>query len=74
MTVIERQIAVALQACSFLPGTFDKRFVQNLPNWYDREMTVKGRAMLVKLLVKYRRQIPNYVDLHAKAKKICLVT
>lgn len=59
MTNLERDIAIALGNCSFLPGTFDKRFVKNLPNWYEREMTVKGRAMLIKLMDKYRRQIPE---------------
>lgn len=65
MTNNELQIANALSKCSFLPGTFDKRFVKQLPNWQEKELTVKGRAMLIKLMVKYRRQIPNYETLKA---------
>lgn len=60
MTDIEIKAAIALQNCTFLPGSFDKKFVHQLGNWYSRPMTQKGRAMMVKMLMKYRRQIPNY--------------
>jgi hypothetical protein len=65
MTNIERQIAGALGKCRFLPGTFDKRFVNQLPNWVEREMTEKGRDQMIAMLHKYRRQIPNYEELKA---------
>jgi hypothetical protein len=63
MTSTERKIATALMFCTFLPGCFDKRFVKQLPKWNDRDMTEKGRAKMIELLHKYRRQIPNYTTL-----------
>jgi hypothetical protein len=63
MTEPEKSIAWALRNCSFLPGSFDKRFVNQLDKWIDRDMTVKGRAKMMELLQKYRRQIPNFEKL-----------
>ena len=63
LTNIERDIALALRNCFFLPGSFDKRFVNQLDKWTDRDMTVKGRAKMMELLQKYRRQIPNFEKL-----------
>lgn len=63
MSLTERNIANALSQVSFLPGSFDKRFVKQLPNWLEREMTEKGRVKMIELLHKYRRQIPNYEKL-----------
>lgn len=63
MTVTERHIASALSQVTFLPGSFDKRFVKQLPNWLEREMTEKGRDKMIALFHKYRRQIPNYEKL-----------
>jgi hypothetical protein len=60
MTEIEKHMANGLKFCTFLPGSFDKRFVKQLDNWIDREMTTDGRSMMVKLYHKYRRQISNY--------------
>lgn len=60
MTNIEKKIAARLNNCSFLPGSFDKRFVKQLSNWDDREMTERGRATMLMLFTKYRRQIPDY--------------
>jgi hypothetical protein len=57
MTSDEWKMACDLSRCSFLPGSFDKRFAKQLVNWKDREMTEKGREMLKKLHHKYRRQI-----------------
>lgn len=56
MTKEERKMANALRMCSFIPGSFDKKFVGQLANWEDREMTDKGREFLKKLYKKYRRQ------------------
>jgi len=64
MTPAEIAIAKSLLRCTFLPGSFDKRFVRQLPGWFDRPMTEKGRALMVKLLYKYRRQIPRYAELN----------
>lgn len=63
MTEPEKSIAWALCSCSFLPGSFDKRFVNQLDKWKDRDMTVKGRAKMMELLQKYRRQIPSFEKL-----------
>lgn len=66
MTAIELKICNRLQFCRFLPATFDKRFVKQLPNWREREMTEKGRSMMIKLFHKYRRQISDYNSLCAE--------
>ncbi len=63
MTDPELRIAEALLRCSFLPGSRDKKFVQQLPNWHDRAMTTKGKAYMMALLQKYRKQIPDYQKL-----------
>lgn len=68
MTSIEVRCARALSTCSFLPGCFDKRWVKQLPKWQNREMTEKGRALLLKLVQKYRRQIPNHLYLYTNLK------
>lgn len=60
MTNAEKIISVALSKCRFLPGSFDKRFVNQLPNWQEREMTKSGRTTLYRLYEKYRKQIPDY--------------
>lgn len=60
MTLIEKQIAESLLKCRFLPGSFDKRFVNQLPNWTERELTEKGRTTLYRLYEKYRGQIRDY--------------
>jgi len=60
MTPIEKQIAADLSRCRFLPGSFDKKFVKQLPNWVDRDMTKAGRTTLYRLYEKYRGQIPDY--------------
>jgi len=61
MTDLQKQVATALKNCSFLPGSFDKRFVRNLDP--DKEMTEKGLNMMLRLFDRYRRQIPNYQGL-----------
>lgn len=64
MTSQERKIASALKGVTFLPGHFDKRFVRQLN--FEKDMTVKGRAFMIKLLHKYRRQIHNYQSLNGQ--------
>lgn len=63
MTSLEAKIANALLRCSFQAGSADKRFVKQLPNWAKRTMTEKGKAFMITLLHKYRRQIKNYDEL-----------
>lgn len=63
MTDLEKVITAALTQCSFTPGSFDKKFVKQLPNWWTRELTERGRETMIRLLHKYRRQIPEYQDI-----------
>lgn len=63
MTQTERKVAYALNRCRFLPGSFEKKFVHQLDNWEDKEMTTKGRDCMLKMLDKFRNQIPNYLEL-----------
>lgn len=51
----------ALKRCSFLPGSFDKRWVKNADP--EKAMTKEGRTFMLKLLMKYRRQIPGWNEL-----------
>lgn len=62
MTQTERDIALRLSACSFLPGSSDKRFVKAmafdaalLP---DKELSTRQAARLMTMCHKYRRQMP----------------
>lgn len=54
-TDLERKAIAALGHCTFLPGSFDKRFVRGLQP--ATELTVKQREWLQKLFYKYRRQM-----------------
>lgn len=65
MTESEIRIVTALRACTFLPASWDKRFARDL---YDtatyapgHELTDRQRAWLLRLVHKYRRQIPARV-------------
>lgn len=62
MTEAERRIARALGLCSFLPGSWDKRFARALAflEEHDPEhaLTERQRANLARLAHKYRRQMP----------------
>jgi len=60
MTALEKKIANALSGVSFLAAGFDKRFTRQLPNWENRDMTENGRAKMIAIFHKYRRQIKNY--------------
>ena len=64
MTDLEKRIAKALLQCSYQPASFEKKFVLQLPNWYNRPMTDKGRYTLVKLFWRYRRQIAKIDNWH----------
>ncbi len=63
MTTKEKMIADALLKCTFLPGSFDKKFVRGFPNRQDKPMTQEGRAMMLGLFVKYRKQILTYEEI-----------
>ncbi len=63
MTTAEWTAACRLSECSFLPGSFDKRFVRQLRSKKDKEMTDKGRKFMLTLLTKYKRQLPHHEEL-----------
>lgn len=67
---LEIKIANRLKACSFLPGTFDKMFVKKINTNPHYEMTEKGRLFMFRLLIKYRRQIPDYGHLHSEVHRL----
>lgn len=49
----------ALSKCSFLPGSADKRFVSDL--LAKHEFNERQRALVLRLVRKYRRQIPTEI-------------
>lgn len=55
-TSTELQILVALQACSFLPGSFDKKFPGNVD---VLNVSPLQQWWIYKLGYKYRKQIGN---------------
>lgn len=63
MTPQEREIAINLDRCTYLPGSFEKRFARDMAffaqNDPDREMTARQRSWMLTQLKRYRRQIPN---------------
>jgi hypothetical protein len=65
MTPAERQIALALGRCSFLPGTWDKRFCRALASAAEHApgvpLTERQGVHLLRLAHKYRRQLPTAV-------------
>ena len=60
MTTIEKMMSDRLQKCSFLPGSWEKKFVNQLSKWEDRQMTSKGRASLIRCFAKYHNQISDF--------------
>lgn len=67
MTDDEREFAVALGACRFVPGTVTKRFAQDmarLAETPDSQITEKQAAFLRRAIHTFRRQInPRLVAL-----------
>ena len=61
MTDAQREMVTALQRCSFLPGSFDKRFVRDVAA-QERDLTVRQDECLRGLAHKYRRQIGRCLD------------
>lgn len=58
MTEEERRAALALGACTFSVGTFDKRFARGLRGAAasSREISEKQAALMWRLVWRYRRQ------------------
>lgn len=64
MTDDEQSMALALSRCTFVPGSFAKRFARDLGQIADADepcITEKQAALLRKQVVHYRRQIPGAV-------------
>lgn len=66
MTDRESEAATALAKCTFLPGFWDKRFVQNMA--VVTEATERQIEWLWLLVWRYRRQIGD-ADLVAEAER-----
>jgi hypothetical protein len=62
---LEKEIAKRLQNVRYLPGSFDKRFVQAMEYAVNSEdgITDKQRETLLNLLYKYRAQVKDYEEL-----------
>lgn len=63
MTNEETQLADALVRCRFQPASFDKRFARDIAAMAHqqpaKELTENQRRCLMKLVVRYRRQIED---------------
>lgn len=57
MTAEQIKMVDELQSCTFLPGSYTKRFVKNMAMMKDKELTVNQAAFLVKTRKAYRKQI-----------------
>lgn len=64
MTATEKKIHSSLLQCS--PNHFkDEAFIQQLTKWTDRPLTQKGHDHMLRLMNKYRKQIPDWLELRA---------
>lgn len=65
LTDPEKQIALALGACSFSPGTWDKRFCHAMATKAAKEpeddLSERQRDNLLRMAHKYRRQLSRGV-------------
>lgn len=70
MTADEINIAKALDSCTYLPGSFEKRFARDMAAYAEfnpkYELTEKQRDWLYKQLKRYRKQIPNTYKQYGK--------
>lgn len=53
LSPLERSMLAALASCTFLPGSFDKRFVRDISG--VTALTEKQRALFYKTFFRYRR-------------------
>lgn len=61
MTQAEKAAAQALYTfVTFQPGSFDKKWCRGLAERTNKPLSEKGQAFLVKMLYKYRAQIPDF--------------
>ena len=70
MTADEAQLAYALARCKMVPGSYNKRFSRDLAGMahQGKDLTDPQRRNLLKLVIRYRRQIP--ADLVELAKQM----
>lgn len=65
MTRHEREVARALSECSFLPGTWEKKFASDMGERADKApgKPISGRQALCleRLAWKFRRQMPRHL-------------
>lgn len=62
MTPRHYEALQALKQCTFLPGSFDKRFVRDLSALpADAELTERQAANVERLAYRYRRQIGRLI-------------
>lgn len=65
MTEDQKTMALHLGVCTFVPGSYDKRFAKNM--WFlatenaDQAITDRQHSCLCRLTYRYRRQIPKDV-------------
>ena len=59
------QVATALGACSYLPGSWDKQFARHVAvrakHGSDADFSERERAILLELAHKYRRQLSGSI-------------
>lgn len=63
LSPLERSMLAALASCTFLPGSFEKRFVRDISG--VTALTEKQRALFYKTFFRYRRQM-NLSDADAQ--------
>ena len=62
MTARHYEALQALKQCTFLPGSYDKRFVRNLSALpQERELTERQAANVERMAYRYRRQIGRLI-------------
>jgi Spy/CpxP family protein refolding chaperone len=60
MTPRQYMLAAALARCTFVPGTAQKRFARDIGNLPESHvLTPRQIAQLLRLVYRYRRQIPH---------------
>ena len=65
MTQTEKDMLLSLSKCTFLPGSWEKRFVRNLhqrSQSKDPTLTHKQREWLVEIAYRYRNQIERQLS------------
>lgn len=63
LSPLERSMLAALARCTFLPGSFEKRFVRDISG--VTALTERQRALFHKIFYRYRRQM-NLSDADAR--------